>query len=183
MPSLGSWPFSDIEGMMREVQKELEEHFKEIERDAPKGLVRERSLPDGSTRREIGPIVYGYTMTIGPDGKPVIREFGNVKKGASQPWKELQDSREPLVDVVSSGKDVKVLAELPGVKKEDIQVTVDERRLTIAVDSANRRYHKELDLPEAVEAEKATSRYNNGILEITIPKQAKGSSGVRLRVD
>jgi HSP20 family protein len=28
--------------------------------------------------REIGPLVYGYSATIGPDGKPNVREFGNV---------------------------------------------------------------------------------------------------------
>ena len=32
--------------------------------------------------RDIGPIVYGYSMTIGPDGKPRIKEFGNVKPSA-----------------------------------------------------------------------------------------------------
>jgi HSP20 family protein len=183
MPSSGSWPFADIEEMMREVQKEFEEHFKEIEKDAPKSLVRERSLPDGSVRREIGPIVFGYTMTVGPDGKPVIREFGNVKRGASQPWKELQDAREPLVDVVTSDKDVKVIAELPGVKKEDIQVIVDERRVTISVDSADRKYHKELELPEPVNSLGASSKYNNGILEITVPKKTSGPAGTKLRVD
>jgi HSP20 family protein len=29
--------------------------------------------------REVGPIVYGYSMTIGPEGKPKAREFGKVK--------------------------------------------------------------------------------------------------------
>ena len=36
-------------------------------------------LKEGGKVREVGPIVYGYSMTIGPDGKPRIREFGNVK--------------------------------------------------------------------------------------------------------
>ena len=45
----------------------------------PKELVREYQTPEGEKVREVGPIVYGYSMTIGPDGKPHVREFGNVK--------------------------------------------------------------------------------------------------------
>jgi len=55
--------------------------------------------------REFGPIVYGYSMTIGPDGKPQVREFGNVK--ASNGTKigqyvgakpQISAEREPLSD-------------------------------------------------------------------------------------
>ena len=80
--------------------------------------------------KEIGPIVYGYSMTVGPDGKPVIREFGNVKRGPSKEWKEaISDTREPLVDVVEGDKEVRVIAELPGAKKQDIELTVDGKSL------------------------------------------------------
>lgn len=30
-------------------------------------------------KEEMGPFVYGYSMTIGPDGKPKVREFGNIR--------------------------------------------------------------------------------------------------------
>ncbi|MEM4589528.1 MAG: Hsp20/alpha crystallin family protein, partial [Thermoplasmata archaeon] len=43
-----------------------------------------------------GPFVYGFTMKIGPDGKPRIEEFGNVPKVGIG---ELEGYREPLVDV------------------------------------------------------------------------------------
>ena len=45
----------------------------------PKDLIKEYETPEGAKVREVGPIVYGYSMTIGPDGKPNIQEFGNVK--------------------------------------------------------------------------------------------------------
>jgi HSP20 family protein len=43
-------------------------------------LVREYITPEGGEVREVGPVVYGYSMTVGPDGKPRVREFGNVKR-------------------------------------------------------------------------------------------------------
>src|SRR3954447_8273258 len=51
----------------------------DIQTNAPKELVREYQTADGAKVREVGPLVYGYSMTIGPDGKPNVREFGNVK--------------------------------------------------------------------------------------------------------
>jgi HSP20 family protein len=179
----GPWGFPDIDDMMREMERAFSEQFKELEKELPKNLIRESKSPDGSTRKEIGPIVYGYSVTIGPDGKPVVREFGNVRKGDGTPFKEIQDKREPLIDVVSSDKDVKVIAEVPGVDKQDIDVTVTEKSVTISVDREDRRYYKELDLPGVVDPKAAKSNYNNGVLEITLPLKSPGGSGVKLRVD
>ena len=53
--------------------------FNDVSTNPPKELVREYQTPEGEKVREVGPIVYGYSMTIGPDGKPHVREFGNVK--------------------------------------------------------------------------------------------------------
>lgn len=121
-------------------------------------------------------------MTIGPDGKPVIREFGNVKR-ASEPLKGITEKREPLVDVVDGDRDVRVIAELPGVRKEDIDVQVKDRTIVISVDKEERKYHKELELPESAVVEGASSSFNNGMLEITFKKKSGGSTGVRLKVE
>ena len=169
--------------MMREMEKALSDQFKELEKELPKSLVRESKTPDGTVKKEIGPIVYGYSVTIGPDGKPMVREFGNVHKGEGTPWKEIRERREPLVDVVSSDKEVRVIAEMPGVRKEDINLTVNERSLTIRVDREDRGYYKELELPGIVNPGGAKSNYNNGVLEVTVPLKSKGTGGVRLRVD
>ncbi len=179
----GPWGFPDIDEMMREMERAFSEQFKDLEKELPRNLVRESKTPDGGVRKEIGPIVYGYSVTIGPDGKPVVREFGNVRSGEGKSWKAIQDKREPLVDVVSSGKEVRVIAEMPGVSKEDINVTLNEDSMTISVDREDRGYYKELKLPGIVDPKGARSAYNNGILEVTIPLKSSGGSGVKLRVD
>jgi HSP20 family protein len=81
----GSWPFSRRGGtginyfgemlrgfdeMRREMERQFKESFKNIEMKAPKDLIREYETPEGGKVREVGPIVYGYSMMIGPDGKP-----------------------------------------------------------------------------------------------------------------
>ena len=177
----GPWSFPDIEEMMKDMEKEFMQ-FKDIEKQVPKDLVREQQSPDGSVKKEIGPIVYGYSMTIGPDGRPVIREFGNVKRG-NEPLKGITDKREPLVDVVEGEKQVRIIAEIPGVRKEDIDIRVDGRVMTISVDTADRKYEKRLQLPETAIIDGAKSSYNNGILEITFEKKQSGNTGVRLKVE
>jgi HSP20 family protein len=172
----------NVDEMMKEMEREFMK-LKDIEAHVPKELVREKKLSDGSVTREIGPIVYGYSMTIGPDGRPVIRQFGNVKKGGKTPWNELTDKREPLVDMVETDKEVRVLAEVPGVGKEEINVLLEGNKLTLSVNTEKRKYYKELELPEGVQPDSAKSTYNNGILEITLSKQPSGRRGVRLKVD
>ncbi|MDF0682332.1 MAG: hypothetical protein P0116_15355 [Candidatus Nitrosocosmicus sp.] len=74
--------FDDYFAGFEEMQEEMERIFKvfnNIQSNAPKELVREYQGPDGTKVREVGPIVYGYSMTIEPSGKPHINQFGNVK--------------------------------------------------------------------------------------------------------
>jgi len=179
----GPWPFPDIDSMMKEMERTFYEQFKELEKELPKNMVREKRLPDGSVSKEIGPIVYGYSVTVGPDGKPVVREFGNVRRGEGKPWRQIEDRREPLVDVVSSDKDIKVIAELPGVGKDDVNVTVNEKSVVISVDTESRKYHKQLELPAMVDPQAARSTYNNGVLEVILPLRSRGSGGVKLKVE
>lgn len=179
----GPWSFPDIDEMMKEMERAFSEQFKDLEKELPRNLVRESKTPDGGVKKEIGPIVYGYSVTIGPDGKPVVREFGNVRSGEGKSWKAVQDKREPMVDVVSSPKEVRVIAEMPGVSKEDINVTVNERSMVISVEREDRGYYKELDLPGVVDPKGAKSTYNNGVLEVTIPLKSPKEGGVKLRVE
>jgi HSP20 family protein len=164
-------PFDIIEDMMREFERWFEEEFRRLEKELPQDLVREFKTPYGM-RREIGPIVYGYSITIGPDGRPVIREFGNVKPGRRGEPPALTSQREPLVDVIEEDSQVKIVAEVPGVRKEDINLTMRDSKLVISVDTETRKYYKELEVSEDVDPEKAKATYNNGVLEVILPKKS-----------
>jgi len=191
-PFFGSWFFSDIDEMMREIEEMMEREFKEFTSKIPKGYVREKKLPDGTTVREWGPFVYGYTMTIGPDGKPKITEFGNIKPGLraepfgiSKPSFSIKEEREPLVDVVDTNGEIKVVAELPGVEKKDIKLHGTEDTLTISVDTPERRYYKEVKLPAKVNTKGAKTSYKNGVLEVTLPKikEEKKPKGEPIKIE
>jgi HSP20 family protein len=180
----GSW-FPDIDEMMKEMEKMMQEAFKNVEQQVPKNLIRERKMEDGSTVREMGPIVYGYSVKIGPDGKPQVRKFGNIDAfpnilGGGM---AVKGEREPLVDVIKGEGEIRVIAEVPGVAKEDLKVSADENSVTIESLTGEQRYHKRIDLPEIVDPKTAKSTYKNGILEVSFKTRSKGSTGVQINIE
>lgn len=175
--------------------------FNNMSNTAPKELVREYETKEGGKVREVGPIVYGYSMTIGPDGKPHVREFGNVKslKNGSgsgngsmqtvgpqlQQPSHISAEREPLVDVNTTDKEVKVILEMPGIRKADIKIKAYDSKVEVTTaKDAQRKYHKIIDLPEQADIETARSVYNNGVLEITFDqKKIEKPAGKEIKVE
>ena len=154
-------PFSRI---LREMDRAFGEAFKDLSTFVPKELFRERKFPDGTTIRSFGPMVYGYSMTVGPDGKPQIRTFGNIRPEIPKP----SEWREPLVDVIPSPTHVRVVVELPGIRKEDIDLRTTEESMTIAVDTPERKYRKEIELPAKVDPKSADATFQNGVLDVVM---------------
>ena len=118
-----------------------------------------------------GPFCYGYTMTIGPDGKPVVKEYGNVKPGLLP----TSDTREPLVDTIVDEKEkiVKLVAEMPGVEKKDVKIVVDGKLVNIDVESGEKKYHAKVPIKHKVDENSVKASYKNGILEIAFKLQEK----------
>ncbi len=122
---------------------------------------------------------YGFSVSVGPDGKPLISEFGNVRPGLEGP--ELREEISPLVDIMDSKGCITVFAELPGVEKKDIDLKVAEDCLTISVEKEKRNYYKEVALPANVKPGTAKASYKNGVLEVSLEKAGK-QSGKRITV-
>jgi HSP20 family protein len=131
----------------------------------------------------LGPFVYGYSVKIGPDGKPEIREFGNVKPSRFGP--RVKEEREPLVDIIETDGEIHIVAELPGVEKNDIKLHGTEDMLTVSVDTPQRKYYKEITLPAKVKVKETKTQYKNGVLEVTLPKikEEKKPKGEPIGID
>jgi HSP20 family protein len=108
-------------------------------------------------------------MRIGPDGKPEVQEFGNLKKNLKG-LPRVKEERDPLVDILETNTEIRVVVELPGVEKTDIKLHGSEDSLTISVDTPQYKYFKEVELPAKVKVKDARSSYKNGVLEVVIPK-------------
>ena len=104
------------------------------------------------------------------------------------PRLNMQEMEEvsPSVDIFIEGDDVVVKAELPGMKKEDIDVNLTEDTITISGEKEKEEkvekkdYHRfersygyftrSFSLPAEVQTEKASAKFKGGVLEMRIPK-------------
>jgi HSP20 family protein len=125
--------FRGFDEMKRKMVKEFNDTIRNIETKASKDLVR-----------EYGPFVYGYSMTICPYGKPKVRKFGNIKS----PFQTgryfrrapmISSEREPLADVTTTDKEVKMVIEIPGVSKENIKVNIYDNSLEVSITEGSQR--------------------------------------------
>ncbi len=98
--------------------------------------------------------------------KAVVGELQYQDIAAPKPEYE----RKPLIDVSDRGDYLSVVAELPGVKEDDILLDV-KNVLKISVNAKNRRYSKEVLLPE--HAKIIDKTYKNNILEVKLKKEVK----------
>jgi HSP20 family protein len=129
------------------------------------------------------PIVHGFKIQFGPDGKPRIEDFGNrrIKSPNGEPL--ISEEREPLTDIIEGDDDVAVTVEIPGVEKNDIELNVTNDILEIKVDTPNRKYHKRLDLPCDVLPKTTKATYKNGVLDVVIKRKEKKRPGDGYKVN
>jgi HSP20 family protein len=111
--------------------------------------------------------IYGFTIRVGlGDEGPTLEPFGNIRRDIKSGRTEVQEVREPVVDVLEEVDHLLVQAELPGISKEDVRIETKEDVLTISAERGDRKYRKEVLLPRDVSLEKMQISCNNGILEI-----------------
>lgn len=111
--------------------------------------------------------------------------------------RQLERAMEMRLDVAESDKAYAVSVDLPGVKKEDIDVSVEGAQVTISAEvrrDASKQHGKEihserysgqayrsLTLPQEVDASAARAQYDGGVLTLTLPKK-NGSAAKHLQV-
>jgi HSP20 family protein len=131
------------------------------------------------------PYYYGYQITVGPDGKPKVREFGNVRP-AARGLVEQSGIREPMVDTAINEKENSLIitAEMPGVSKQDIKVNVADGFVSIHAEQGEKKYHTDIPVKVQLDDSSAKATYSNGILELKIKlKQAPKLKGKEVKVE
>jgi HSP20 family protein len=71
------------------------------------------------------------------------------------------------LDIYQEDDQLRVVADLPGVEKDQIDLKCDGETLTIDAVGEQREYHERVQLPTTVDEHSASASYNNGILEVT----------------
>ena len=173
----------------KEFQNIFKEIFKQITSNLPKelqGMSPEDIMKEFMKNRDKfgfkGPIMYGFNINFGQDGKPIVDSFGNIKKTPYSSKPKVDKVREPLVEVNEDGQNIIVIAEMPGVTRDDIELKATPRTITIKTKEGivGRKYYKEVDLPAVIDSNYAKARYTNGILEITLKKIDEKHTNIKI---
>lgn len=83
---------------------------------------------------------------------------------------------ETHVDVYTDDDGVELVADLPGVSKDDINLQCDGEVLTISAASARREYDERVRLPVRVDEHSASARFNNGVLQVKFDRADDSAS-------
>jgi HSP20 family protein len=129
-------------------------------------------------------------LTVFDDILSLEREIGSLLQGVTGgvvPGRSLRSGeRYPLINVIDTNEEFVVVAELPGVKKEDVHLTVDNGLLTISGERKlaatpeqsqwlrheirTGNFSRVVGLPRQVDTGKISAELSNGILRVALPK-------------
>ena len=132
---------------------------------------------------EGGPMVWGFSINVGTDKKPTIRQLGNLNLGTKKKSiQQKQEEPEPLIDTFEDDETITIIAEIPGITSSDIKLDTTETKMKLSIDTPQRKLSKEIVLPSEVEPESAKAWYKNGILEIKLRRKASNKNSTPINV-
>lgn len=117
-------------------------------------------------------------------GIPVNRSL--LLPGERTTTGSIEKYKKPFIDLVETDKEVIATVEMPGLDKGDIKINLTEDQLEISAETKHEEekkekgyiykerrsgsYYRTISLPSSIDSDNSKASYNNGILQITMPK-------------
>ena len=118
---------------------------------------------------------------------PMMSVFDNFFNHYEEEDKDRENVRSMAIDLVENDKDYEVVANLPGLKKENIKISINDNELVIDAkqeekkeekkgsyyrcERYNGNYRRSLTLTDQCDADKIDAKFKNGVLTLSIPKK------------
>ncbi len=115
-----------------------------------------------------------------PDALPLRQRFGGMV---------------PKVDVSETDREIQIVAELPGLKQEDVELTLEDDLLTLRgqasesreekdkqfhlTERSSGRFERSFRLPETVDRERVSAKFESGLLTVTLPKAERAQKAAK----
>jgi HSP20 family protein len=115
-----------------------------------------------------------------PEAQPLRQRFGGMM---------------PKVDVSETDREIQIVAELPGLKQDDVELIQEDDLLTLRGQASESREEKEKQyhltersygrfersfrLPETVDHERISAKFENGLLTVTLPKSERAEKAAK----
>jgi HSP20 family protein len=156
-----------------------------------------QSPPAGEQWRAPGPDIL---RLFSGDSWRALEEFFRdpfAGRGALERWfGDFSSSRfQPRIDVVDEGKVLRVTAELPGMERDDLNVSVEDGAIVLRgekkqdvrseeagcyrLERAHGSFTRTIPMPEDADPDHALAKFDNGVLTLTVPKSEPERSASR----
>ncbi len=154
----------------RDMLDELDRYFESVQKDIEDAM-KHSIFGDGTFA---GPFIAGFSFNMGPEGKPSLQLFGNNPVNRD-------GFRSPINEQIVDEKNgvLRLLLEMPGVEKRDIEVEATEDTALITAENSDKKYRAELTLNAPVRPDSGKAEYKNGMLEISFSLKDKANKGFR----
>ncbi|MFX0207761.1 MAG: Hsp20/alpha crystallin family protein [Candidatus Hodarchaeota archaeon] len=156
-------PFWNLDEYFNNLINEMNSRFDQMRQMFEKGF-EEQSKGDSKIFRRS----WGYSYQLGPDGIPQVQTWGDLPEGFQLPFgnhKALTSSTDPTIDLIEDEEGIHLVAEIPGIDKQNLDVEVTESQVRITGSQEDRSYHKEIKLPGKIKPKTTKVSLRNGILE------------------
>ncbi|NRD90895.1 heat-shock protein [Sphingopyxis sp. BSNA05] len=128
--------------------------------------------------------------------REIDRLFDDAFRGFGSGSTFRQTFRWPSIEVSEQKNEVRLVAEIPGLSEDDIELTVKDGVLTLKGERRHEedqrdgyserfygRFERHIALPQGAEEDKASADFHNGMLTVTIPYSGEGTSGHRIPIN
>lgn len=122
----------------------------------------------------------------------VFREFDGVRDA-------FGGIMAPSIDVTENERETRIAAELPGIKEDDVELTIDHDVLTLRAEKRSESsdgtesrhlseraygiFQRSLRLPEPIDPEQVRAHFDHGVLTITLPRAGQDDSRQRIKIE
>jgi HSP20 family protein len=160
-------------------------------------MPEKKEIEKTSAKSREGEIVMRRPSDIFTEMDRMLSDFRSEFQDLFDPWRSLwpiatprmslPQVRTPMSDLIDTGKGYKIRAEMPGIPKDKIDISIDKDSIEINAEAKTetdeekkgyvrkeRSYsslYRKLSFPEEVVPDKAESTYQDGLLEVTVPKK------------
>ncbi len=164
------WMSDDRRRNLRDMLDELDKYFEEFEKDIQDAVRNSLSASRSPTK----PFVAGFSFKLGPEGKPSIQFFGDNPT-------QNDGYRSPMSEQIVDEKNglLRIVLDMPGVEKSDIQVEATDDTAVVKAERGNRKYRAEIRLKVEVQPDGGNAEYKNGLLEISFSLRDKANKGYK----
>lgn len=122
-----------------------------------------------------------------------FRSFDTPGFGRLSPWLDTGAATWPSVEVTETDKEIRLVAEIPGLEEKDVEILVEDGALVLRGEKRSEtndterqfseryvgRFERRIPMDAEVDEDKATASFKNGVLTVSLPKNPQAPSRIK----